>query len=77
MATTNSVWNGVLLGTAFAGLLGYLVQNQFVSLWAGIGNLSDLIISSWSGFSGFSTNVMTYALFIIVGALIGLYVEKR
>lgn len=70
-------WNGMLLGGAFGGLLAFFIQKQVSSLWSSIGTISNKIISSWTGFSGFSTDVMSYALFIIVGLLIGLYVEMR
>lgn len=75
MAANKSVWNGMLLGAGFAGLLAFFVQSKVPLLWSGVGSLSTKIISLWAGFSGFSSDVMSYLLFILVGLGIGLYVE--
>lgn len=77
MATNNSVWNGIFLGSAFAGLLAFFVQSKVPLIWSSLGTLSNKIISSWSGFSMFSTDVMSYLIFIIIGLFIGWYVEKK
>lgn len=68
-------WNGMLLGGAFGGLLGFFIQSKATAFWSTIGGLSDKIIASWSGFSSISTDFMSYAIFIIVGLIIGLIVE--
>ena len=70
-------WNGALLGGAFGALLAFFVQKQFVSMWSGIGSLSDKVIASWSGFSSLATDAVSYTIFVIVGIIIGLYIEYQ
>lgn len=79
MAANKSVSNGMVLGGIAGAALLFVVQNvsqvSFIKVWWN--SLANYIITNVDALSTIPNGFMQYTLAILVGIIVGLYIEYK